>query len=188
MIPLAKRVAPLITVGLLALGAVPAAAAECVGLSKDSFPCHFQILSHVSISNDSELISEAVKKELERYLRLRARNEMSFLRHEAITISDFAEKKPPPSESEWKNRGEMSCHVWTVGKTSTIAVLVECELAGWGSFTRSGYQKFSSRYLGTANSTGLVADVRDSITRAVEQIAEKFFASRDRAMAEQPFK
>jgi hypothetical protein len=114
-----KCVKLLLAAGIWTLVASPAVAA-CVGFGKDSFPCHFEILSWVSVSTDSEVISEEERTELERYLRLRARNDMSFLRHESVRLEEFFKKKPAPSEDEWKKRGEMRCHVWTVGKKKTV--------------------------------------------------------------------
>jgi hypothetical protein len=64
---------------------------------------------------------------------------------------------------------------------------VDCLLETWGTFKapyHSISDRFSAQYLGVVYEQRLIAGVRDSISRAVEGIAGKFFAARDRALAE----
>ena len=146
-------------------------------ISLDSLPCQLQIISLVEVLLQSELL-EKHKNDYERLIRLRLRNDLSMIKHEKLALQDAFKKYEYDFDSkEMRDRGFVTCVVWTVGDDYPVAQHVKCELRGYGSYKY--FDEFSYSTLGFSNSIAADEEVRDAIRMIIENISSSFLEKRD---------
>ena len=144
---------------------------------KDSLPCHLKTISWVEVSFQGKLL-ENHKVEYEKLIRLRLRNDLSMINHEALSSLNALKKFQFDFESfEMKERGKVRCHIWTVGDDFPVARHIECELSGYGSYR--GRSEFSQSSLGYLSATNANEDTRLSLRGIIAEISADFLETRD---------
>ena len=144
---------------------------------KDSLPCQLRIISWVEVIVQNELL-EKHKSDYERLVRLRLRNDLSMMKHEKLKYREAFDKyKYDYDSNEIRERGFVTCTVWTVGDDYPVAQHVECKLGGYGSY--KSFDKFSYSSLGFSNSIKADEEARVSIRMIIENISSLFLETRD---------
>ena len=84
----------------------------------DALPLKLEIISWVEAFFRGSLLKK-YKRDFERLIRLRLRNDLPMLSHEVKPINDLRKQfivegfVPDPSHAEFKKRGYVDCLVWT---------------------------------------------------------------------------
>jgi len=152
---------------------------DCNGLA-DSMPCNLKIISWVEVSIQGDLLKKH-KAEFEKLIRLRLRNDLSMYKHEVRKFSELIKENGyDMKRKELKERGDLSCHVWTVGKDYPVAFLVECKLSGWGSYSSPLYEEIESKILGYASAQSLRKQVEESMRGTITDVSADLLEAKDR--------
>jgi hypothetical protein len=150
----------------------------------DALPLKLEIISWVEVSFQGGLLRE-YKRDFERLIRLRLRNDLSMLSHEVKPINalrkellengftqDFLDK-------EFEKRGCIDCLVWTTGEDHLVVFLTECKLVGYGDYENAGYDEFESRVLDFGSTLSAKQQVEDSLKNIITRISAKFLGARE---------
>ena len=146
---------------------------------KDSLACHLEIISWVEVNFQGKLL-ENHKAEYEKLIRLRLRNDLSMVKHEALGFFEAFKKFEFNFNSQkMKKRGKVGCHIWTVGDDFPVARHIECELSGYGRY--GGKSEFSQSNLGYSNAADANDSTRSALRGIIAEISANFLEARDRA-------
>ena len=173
----------------LAAGLLPnpaLAASECdTPVLSSQLACKLEMVSWVDVELSGSAEKLGIKRqELERIIRLRLRNDLASLSHEALPF-DAALKQAGNTGRSAANpfldsRGALRCLVWTVGDDFPVAYLVECALEGYGHYEQDSRQ-FSSRALGYSPKERLRSALDETLRNTVTAIAGEFLEARIKA-------
>lgn len=152
---------------------------SCIGMS-DSLPCHLKTISWVEVNFQGDLLKDQ-KASFEKLIRLRLRNDLSMYGQEVKNFTEVAKKTGYDlKKQEAKERGQVSCLVWTVGKDYPVAFLVECTLSGYGSYSFPLFEKFEGRILGYGSQHNVRDQVEESIRGLLTDISADLLEARDK--------
>ena len=151
--------------------------ASAAGCEADAMVCQVNTISIVSLtftgSNSKELSPH--KGQLIDFLRLRLRNDLSFLRHEGLSFKEFVMVKAPGD----KEKAYLECSVVTASDSAyPVAIYVSCLLSSMGDYERS-WGEVEGKALSYTSSTGLLVTTKEMLSDAVEAIAINFFEAQD---------
>ncbi len=195
----------ILTLALGLLLALPAAHADelplpCDHWRYDSLVCWVEILSWAEVTFDGEAAKRLDKADLERLIRMRVHNDLSFLKHEVADpmeatkrrVQLWHEVQEAPDDrymetmSEYnaymKKRAALRCHIWTVGTGYPLAFHVECELDGYSTYDGlwsrrdQTFESLSTAYLAVGSEASLQDQINRIIRKAVASISAKFTA------------
>ena len=150
----------------------------------DALPLKLEIISWVEVSFQGGLLRK-YKKDFERFIRLRLRNDLPMLSHEAKPINELRKEllengfAPDLLGKEFEKRGCIDCLVWTTGEDDLVVFLTECKLAGYGDYENIRYNEFESRVLDFGSTLSAKQQVEDSLTKIITRISAKFLGARE---------
>ena len=151
---------------------------SCVGLS-DVLPCNLKTISWVEVRFQGDLLKDQ-KGSFEKLIRLRLRNDLSMYGQEVKKFDEVMKEVGfDIKKQEAKERGQVSCLVWTVGTDYPVAFFVECALSGYGYYSSRLFEKFESRILGYGSKQSIRNQVEESIRRLITDISADLLETRD---------
>lgn len=149
--------------------------APCLPLFTNETACSLEILSWVQVRLQGSHLSRS-GPDLERLVRLRVRNDLSFLRHETLPVAEVLNTHGD-NTAEIRRRGHVDCFVWTIGEREyPIALYVECKIA---SFISGVLPIQPAQILGLSNRELLGVQVEEALRQAVQKLAANLFEARD---------
>lgn len=153
--------------------------ASCPPAFEKTLACTLDTLSWVQVSFQTDIQElEEAKSGLERLIRLRMRNDMSFLQHEVKSFNEAVDEFFEKSRRELRRRGQVGCTIWTVGDDYPVAMHVECKLSGYGVGS-SFFSEFETAGLGYSSAREVKTQAEDFIREQIQTIASDFFETRD---------
>jgi hypothetical protein len=150
----------------------------------DALPVKLETISWVEVSFQGGLLKK-YKRDFERLIRLRLRDDLPMLSHEVKPINEFRAEllenglAPDLWDEALKKRGCMNCLVWTTGKDQLVVFLTECKLAGYGDYENMRYREFESRVLDFGSTFSAKRQIEDALTRIITRISMKFLGARE---------
>jgi hypothetical protein len=148
-------------------------------LFAETMPCFVDTLSWVEVTYQGDVLKR-YKSELEKFARLRMRNDLSVLKHETKNLSSLIDEYGvDPSNAEIRRRARLHCHIWTVGSDYPIALHVNCKLNGFGLYPISISDPIESANLGYGSKDKMKGMAEDMIESNIRQIATEFYEVRD---------
>ena len=177
----------LLATGLLAGPATAASECDSPVLSSQ-LACKLETVSWVEVELSGTAEKLGIKRqELERIIRLRLRNDLAALSHEALPFEAALKQAGNTGRSAANpfldSRGALRCLVWTVGDDFPVAFLVECALEGYGHYEQDDRQ-FSSRALGYSPKERLRSALDETLRNTVTAIAGEFLEARLKAQTD----
>lgn len=155
-------------------------------------PCIGDTLSWVNIILQGDKAEGLKKDQLTRFIRMRAKNDLSFLSQEVASPTEISEEYSTDTyygdEFNWGWRAAngipvrynfqllrrvlIECKVWTVGDDYPIAFHVECRLLPISFNNIDGYHGLEQAVLGYSNTTNLEESVKDALKLTIEGLGE----------------
>ena len=160
-----------------------------------TFSCALRYISWVEVNITGDNL-EAANSQFERFVRLRLKNDLSMIEHRSesriafLTRTSvlnpdgsfkpgmkFTEVEAAERDRMMRERGQVDCTIWTVGKSYPIASHVTCKLYPWTKgFIRN---EFKQAVLGYSNLADLEDQVRDSLRMIIESISMDILETKD---------
>ena len=156
------------------------------GSIRNDSVCYINTLSWVEVNFQGDVLKKH-KSDFEKLMRLRFRNDMSFLAHETVSPSEVYEVSyamdKPKGLYYRQRRASASCHVWTFGNDFPIAIHIECGLQGFGPYeSNDDATALRQSSLGYSSKEGAYLHVKEGIAELISRISSTFFDRRDNAI------